>query len=91
MLIRNLPGDNGIFADGTRTMWATVMKKFAEESLSRLSDGDTTDRAGLQHLADAAVGETEAGNPGSGQEAPKDPVVAPVGYLTYVVDGSAEK
>lgn len=89
MLVRDLASHNAIFTDGT--MWAGVIKKFAEESLSRLSEGDTTNRAGLQHLADAAVGETEAGNPGTGQEALKDPVVVPVGYLTYVVDASAEK
>ncbi|KAL8787862.1 MAG: hypothetical protein Q9195_007602 [Heterodermia aff. obscurata] len=88
-LVRDLAGENAIFIDGT--MWAGVIKKFAEESLSRLSEGDTANRAGLQHLADAAVGETEAGNSGSGQEAPKDPILAPVGYLTYVVDATAEK
>ena len=91
MMIRDLAGHNDIFTDGIRTIWAGVIKKFAEESLSRFSDGDTTNRAGLQHLADAAVGETEAENPGSSQEAPKDPVVAPVGYLTYVVDACADK
>ena len=72
-------------------MWGPVIKKFAEESLSRLSDGDTSNRAGLQHLADAAVGEAEAENSGNGQEALKDQVIAPVGYLTYVVDACTEK
>ena len=89
MMVRDLAGHNGVFTDGT--MWDGVIKKFAEESLSRLPDGDTTNRAGLQHLADAAVGETEAGNSGNGQEAPKDPDATPVGYLPYIIDASAEK
>ena len=88
MLLHDLAGQNATFTNSP--LWADVIKKFAEESLSRLSDSDTTNRAGLQHLADAAVGETEAGNAGSGQGVHKDAAVAPVGYLTYVVDDSVQ-
>lgn len=56
--------------------------KFADKSAGK-SNGDdgTTDRAGLQHLADAAVGETEAG-----LVADEYKIIAPVGYLIHVAN-----
>lgn len=70
-------------------VWTSTIIKFVEESLSRLPNGGTTDRAGLQHLADAAVGKTEAGKTGS--TAVEDQDRAPAGYLTYVVHAFDEK
>ncbi|KAG7007639.1 hypothetical protein G7Y79_00009g027480 [Physcia stellaris] len=65
--------------------WTRTLLSFVEESLSRLPDGGTTDRAGLQNLADAAVGETEDGVTGSHNLAPEDQVIVRTGYLTYVI------
>lgn len=65
--------------------WTRTLLSFVEESLSRLPDGGTTDRAGLQNLADAAVGETEDGVTGTHNLAPEDQVIVRTGYLTYVI------
>ena len=69
-------------------MWADALGRSTSASLSAYrgdsvekanGDDGTTDRAGLQHLADAAVGETEAGSVSAEYK-----VTAPVGYLTHV-------
>lgn len=65
--------------------WTRTLLSFVEESLSRLPDGGTTDRAGLQNLADAAVGETDDGGTGNNALAPEDQVVVRTGYLAYVI------
>ena len=69
-------------------MWADTLGRSAAASLATYSglsagrtngDDDTTDRAGLQHLADAAVGETD-------DVAAEYKVTAPVGYLIHVAN-----
>ena len=67
--------------------WTGVITRFITSSLSAHDErpngeGEVGDRAGLQHLADAAVGETEAGG-NSEQVASEHTVTAPVGYLLY--------
>lgn len=89
---------------GAGDHWLTALKKYAAASMAQHQDTNTTtsggangapDRAGLQHLADAAVGETEtaagADGGGSNSRAPSrrgsreyTHAAAPKGYLTIL-------
>ena len=73
--------------------WITPLKNFLAASIQNHISGSTSngvpsgpDRAGLQHLADAAVGETEtvAESVGSRRGSGEYSTAAPKGYLTML-------
>ena len=90
-LASNLWADKISIGAGDR--WLTALKKFAAASMSQHQDAPGAanggpDRAGLQHLADAAVGETETAAGGNNSRASSRrgsreyTHTVPKGYLT---------